>query len=83
MVKSYHIAKTGSDANTGTKENPLLTINAAAKIAKAGDTVIVHEGEYREWVKPYAGGLSNVRRITYQAADGEHVVIKGSERIEK
>ena len=83
MGKTYHVAKTGHDTNKGTIENPLLTINAAAEFACAGDTVIVHAGEYREWVKPREGGRSDSRRITYQAAEGEHVVIKGSERIEK
>ena len=82
MAKIYHVSKKGSDCNAGTKENPLLTISAAADIARAGDTVIVHEGVYREWVKPRECGLSNVRRITYQAAGGEHAVIKGSERIQ-
>jgi len=83
MTSTYYVAKTGSDKNKGTKESPLLTINAASKLAVAGDTIIVCEGEYREWVKPYEGGLSNTRRITYRAAEGEHVVIKGSERVEK
>ena len=46
-----------------------------------GDCVIVHEGEYREWVKPAQGGTSSVSRITYEAAEGERVVIKGSEQI--
>jgi Right handed beta helix region len=32
-------------------------------------------------VRPRRGGLSGTRRITYQAAPGEHVVIKGSERV--
>jgi hypothetical protein len=41
----------------------------------------VHAGEYREWVVPRRGGLSDRRRITYQAAPGEHVVIKGSEQV--
>ena len=41
----------------------------------------VHAGEYREWVTPRRGGLSDTRRITYGAGEGEHVVIKGSERI--
>ena len=48
---------------------------------KPGDTVIVHGGEYREWVRPRRGGLSDQRRITYTAAPGEHVVIKGSEPV--
>jgi len=78
---TYHVSKSGLDSNAGSLESPFLTISAAASAAQAGDTVIVHEGEYREWVKPQAGGLSNTRRITYQAAEGEKVIIKGSECI--
>lgn len=78
----YHVAKTGSDCNPGTLQLPFLTINKAASIAVADDTVIVHEGVYREWVKPKFKGLSNKRRITYQAAEGEKAVIKGSEHIQ-
>ncbi|WP_226037466.1 right-handed parallel beta-helix repeat-containing protein [Aquibacillus saliphilus] len=81
MTFEYHVAKNGSDFGEGTKQNPFLTINKAASVAMAGDSVVVHEGEYREWVKPKHPGLSNTRRITYQAAQGENVVIKGSEQI--
>ncbi|MBD3921759.1 right-handed parallel beta-helix repeat-containing protein [Paenibacillus sp. PR3] len=77
----YYVAKKGSDQGRGTKQDPFLTINKAASVAVAGDTVIVHEGVYREWVKPKYKGLSDKRRITYRAAEGEKVVIKGSERI--
>jgi len=82
MAVKYHVAKNGSNFGKGTKEEPFLTINKAASVAVAGDTIIVHEGEYREWVKPANRGLSNTRRITYQAAEGEKVLIKGSERIQ-
>lgn len=78
----YHVAKHGSDLGKGTKDDPFLTINKAASVAVAGDTVIVHEGEYREWVNPQNPGLSEWRRITYKSAEGEKVVIKGSERID-
>lgn len=78
----YHVAKNGSDHGKGTLQEPFLTINKAASVAMAGDTVIVHEGVYREWVKPKHQGLSEKRRITYMAAEGEKVVIKGSERIQ-
>jgi hypothetical protein len=81
MSFEYHVSKKGSDFNSGTKEEPFLTINKAAAAAQAGDTVIVHEGTYREWVKPQNRGLSESRRITYQAAKNEKVVIKGSEKI--
>ncbi|MDC3417627.1 right-handed parallel beta-helix repeat-containing protein [Aquibacillus salsiterrae] len=81
MAFEYHVAKNGSDYDEGTQQHPFLTINKAASVAAAGDTVIVHEGVYREWVKPKYAGLSEYRRITYQAAEGEKVVIKGSEQI--
>ncbi|MBQ7944215.1 MAG: right-handed parallel beta-helix repeat-containing protein [Lachnospiraceae bacterium] len=81
MVKTYHVSKSGNDRNTGMAESPFLTIQRAAEAANVGDTVIVHEGEYREWVKPRLGGRSHTQRITYMAAEGEHVVIKGSEQI--
>ena len=81
MNKEYHVAKNGCDYGRGTKEEPFATIQRAASLAMPGDTVIVHRGEYREWVDPKMGGNSNLERITYRAADGEKVVIKGSERI--
>ncbi|GAA0474514.1 right-handed parallel beta-helix repeat-containing protein [Alkalibacterium indicireducens] len=81
MATFYYVSKQGSDIAKGSEAEPFLTINKAASVAIAGDTVIVHEGEYREWVKPQHPGLSNHRRITYQAAEGEKVVIKGSEQI--
>jgi len=81
MTSVLHVAVDGTDDADGSAERPLRTINRAAAIAQPGDTVLVHAGEYREWVKPRRGGLSDTRRITYEAAAGEHVVIKGSERI--
>ena len=77
----YHVSKTGNDKNCGNKTAPFLTISKAAQVALPGDTVIVHEGVYREWVSPKTGGASDIERITYKAADNEKVIIKGSERI--
>src|SRR4051812_14176585 len=81
MPAVLHVATTGSDSSEGSPDRPLRTINRAAEMAQAGDTVLVHEGVYREWVRPRRGGLSDRRRITYEAAPGEHVVIKGSEQV--
>lgn len=77
----YHVAKNGTPQGDGSMQNPFLTINAAAKQAQPGDCVQVHAGVYREWVDPPRGGASNTRRITYEAAPGEEVIIKGSEQI--
>jgi len=81
MTTTLHVATTGSDLAGGSQDRPLRTIDRAAALAEPGDTVLVHGGEYREWVRPRRGGLSDRRRITYEAATGEHVVIKGSERV--
>ncbi|WP_435124339.1 right-handed parallel beta-helix repeat-containing protein [Micromonospora tulbaghiae] len=81
MTSVFHVATSGSDRADGSAERPFRTINRAAGVAQPGDTVLVHAGEYREWVKPRRGGLGDSRRITYEAAPGEHVVIKGSERV--
>ncbi|MBQ8408983.1 MAG: right-handed parallel beta-helix repeat-containing protein [Clostridia bacterium] len=77
----YHVSIHGCDKNSGSESAPLRTINRAAALAHPGDTVIVHEGEYREWVDPRFGGSSPKERITYLAAPNEKVVIKGSEEI--
>ena len=81
MSSGLHVATTGSDHADGSEDRPFRSINRAAALAQPGDTVLVHGGEYREWVQPSRGGLSDQRRITYTAAPGEHVVIKGSEPV--
>jgi len=79
--REIHVAKTGNDFSLGNQANPYLTLSKAASAAQPGDTVTVHAGTYREWVKPPQGGDGEDKRITYLAAPGEKVIIKGSERI--
>lgn len=78
----YHVSKSGNDGNPGSLTEPFLTIGAAAKLAKAGDTITVHQGIYRERVNPVNGGLNELKRILYRAADAEEVILKGSEIVE-
>ena len=74
----YYVSTNGNDGALGTKEAPFKTINHAAQIAVAGDTVRVFGGVYRERVCPKNSGEENAR-ITYEAVEGEKPVIKGSE----
>lgn len=76
-----HVAKNGSDANTGTQASPYLTINHAAQVAQPGDTVKVHAGLYRETVRPARGGTDEQHRITYTNAGDGAVSVKGSDEI--
>ena len=80
-ASEIHVAITGNDSGSGSQASPYLTINKAASIAQPGDTVTVHAGTYREWVKPPRGGTGDSKRITYRAAKGEKVLVKGSEHI--
>jgi len=79
--KEYHVSIKGNDGNNGTESAPFKTINRASQIAYPGDIITVHAGTYREWINPPRGGNSDECRITYRAAPGEKVEIKGSERI--
>jgi hypothetical protein len=80
-AREFHVSVQGNDANGGSAQKPYKTISAAARVAQPGDVITVHEGTYRERVTPPRGGESDARRIVYQAAPGEKVIIKGSEVI--
>jgi len=74
-------AANASDDNPGTEALPLKTIQAGANRTRPGDLVLVKAGIYREEVVPPRGGASPQRPITYRAAPGQDVSIRGSERI--
>ena len=76
----YYVSKNGCDINPGTQDAPFLTINKASSVAWPGDVVTVNEGIYREWVNPAHPG-TQTSPIVYQAAEGQHVVITGSEEV--
>lgn len=80
-ASDFHVATPGSDVNPGTKKSPFRTVQHAADLAQPGDVITVHEGVYREWISPPRGGESDAKRIVYQAAPGEKVVITGSEPV--
>ncbi len=67
-----------SDDNPGTPDKPFKTISKAAEVLKPGEKVIIKEGIYRESVHPARGGTDPGHMITYEAAKGNDVVIKGS-----
>lgn len=77
----YHVALSGKDSNLGTVDSPFRSIQHGADQSVPGDIITVHEGIYREKVDTPKGGESDEKRITFQAADGEAVSIKGSEEV--
>ena len=80
-----HVNSTHPDAddrNAGTLKAPLKTIQAAAERAVPGTRVLIHGGEYREWVHPVCGGINASHMISYEAYGDGEVVIKASEKVE-
>ncbi len=66
------------DDGPGTAEEPFKTIDRAAQALQPGERVVVAAGVYREWVRPRRGGTGPDKMISYEAAPGAEVVIKGS-----
>lgn len=81
MTNCIHVDKKGSDCGLGNVGSPFLTIDKAASVGQPGDSIIVHEGIYREEITHINTGLSESRRISFEAAKDEQVIIKGSEEI--
>ncbi len=80
--KTYYVDNTDAKADDngpGTKARPFRTINKAAQLLRPGERVVIASGTYRECVRPARGGTSPSKMISYEAAPGAKVVIKGSE----
>ncbi len=69
----YYVSTEGNDARPGTKLLPFHSIGQAAKVARAGDVVLIQAGIYEEDVKPLHSGEPE-KYITYQN-DGEGEVV--------
>lgn len=80
---TYYVAQNdgADDNNSGTFLSPFRTLNKAAEVAKAGDTVIVCEGVYRETLTPKNNGEPGAP-ITFKAAEGHDVTISAADELD-
>ena len=79
--RTYYVDRNhpqASDDNEGSEAKPFLTINNAAQVVRAGEKVIVKTGVYRELVQPRFGGDGPDKMISFEAAPGAKVIVKGS-----
>lgn len=76
-MKIYVNQKASRQGN-GSKEMPFKHINDAAKVAEAGDEVLVAPGIYREYVNPVNAGREDAR-IVYRSTEPLGAVITGAE----
>ena len=76
FANEIHVSVNGNNANDGSKERPLRTIQAAVEMMTKGDVCIVHTGIYRENIKISKSGEAT-HPIIIKAAEGEKPVISG------
>ncbi len=80
--KTYFVDNTSAKADDhgpGTAARPFRTINKAAQVLEPGERVVIAAGTYRECVRPERGGTGPTQMISYEAAPGAKVSVKGSE----
>jgi hypothetical protein len=78
-VKIYVNANAIRDGN-GTEKAPYKLINDAARVAVAGDEVLVYPGTYRENVNPVNAGTKDAP-ITYRSVEPLKAMITGAEKV--
>jgi len=80
--KTYYVDNNNAKADDngpGTSARPFRTINKAAQVLQPGERVVIASGIYRECVRPVRGGTGPTQMISYEAAPGAKVIVKGSE----
>lgn len=71
----YHVAPDGDDSHPGTLGQPLRTVQRAVDLARAGDTILVRAGVYREAVVLSESGEEG-RPIVLKNYPGERPVFQ-------
>lgn len=80
--KTYYVdnmSPHADDSGPGDQVLPFRTINKAAELLQPGERVVIAAGTYRECVRPARGGSGPSQMISYEAAPGAKVIVKGSE----
>ncbi len=75
-ANTYYVATSGNDTNTGIKTSPWASIQKAANMLNAGDTVFIESGIYNERVIIQNSGTSN-SNIIFSNYQNDTVVIDG------
>jgi hypothetical protein len=75
---TYYVATNGDDANPGTLSQPWRTVQHAADMMVAGDTVLIRSGIYNEQIITVHDGDATDGYITFSAYPDETPVIDGT-----
>jgi hypothetical protein len=77
---TYYVATNGFDTNSGTLARPFNTIQKAANVAVAGDTVYVRAGTYYETVLFPNSGTSG-KPIVFKNYNNEDVIVSAADKV--
>ncbi len=80
MAKEYHVDGRNDLLGDGSEANPFQTIKQAADIMVAGDVCYIHQGTYREKLKPLHSGKPH-KPIIFTAYEDDVVIISATEVI--
>lgn len=75
---TYHVATSGNDSHPGAASQPLRTIQKAADLARAGDTILVRDGVYSEAVVLRFSGQKG-KPILFKNYPGERPIVQPGE----
>lgn len=79
-ASTYYVDRnhpSASNTNPGTLNLPWLTIQHAAEVLAAGDTVLIRDGVYYESIYPANSGNETEGYIVYSTYPGEQAIIDG------
>ncbi|MBC5638462.1 DUF1565 domain-containing protein [Ornithinibacillus sp. BX22] len=74
--QDIYVAQDGNDEYDGSKSKPFRTLKKAASVAKAGTTVHIREGIYREQLIVQHSGTKS-KEIIFQPYQNEKVILSG------
>jgi hypothetical protein len=78
---SFYVSASGDDASPGTQAKPWRTVQHAADTARAGSTVNVRGGVYRERVSINVSGNASDGYITFRSYPGETAVLDAGQLV--
>lgn len=77
-AREIHVAQRhpdAADATPGSTARPLLTIQRGTELARAGDSVVIHGGTYREHVHPVRSGRDSDLPIVHREVEDLNVAV--------
>jgi len=82
----HFVSPTGSDTNSGSQSSPWASVQHAAEYSQAGDTILVLQGNYNEFVQVDQSGAlfsplvirsEDSATLVGMEINGDHIIVEG------